>query len=128
MKVVAAGSAEPSLKPLDYKRSALGFKQISMDIDVILFINTVFGVYLVSSEAIYRNMTIPEGVAHIEQHYTADELKNITSFSDLHDLRDANMTLPFPDDCGKSGWLEFANVVIEAFDLKLQKDAVEETR
>ena len=38
------------------------------------------------------------------------------------------MTLPFPDDCGKHGWLEFANDVIEAFDLKLQKDMAEEIR
>lgn len=41
MKVVAAGSAKPSLKLPDNKRSALGFKQISMGIDVILFIHTV---------------------------------------------------------------------------------------
>ena len=73
------------------------------------------------NELVYREMTVSEGVAHIEQHYTTDELKKITCFSDLHELRDANMTLPFIDDCGKSEWLEFANAVIETFDLKMQK-------
>ena len=80
------------------------------------------------AQTIYRDMTVQEGVTHVEQHYTKGELKNIASFSDLHERRDANMTLPFPDDCGKHGWLEFANDVIEAFDLKLQKDKAEEIR
>lgn len=70
-----------------------------------------------------RGMTVPNGVVHIEQHYTTVDMKNITCFSDLHELRDANMTLPFPSDCGNSKWLEFA--VIEAFDLKLQSSLEE---
>ena len=71
-------------------------------------------------DVIYRGMTLTQGVAYVEQHYSTDELKGITCFSDLHELRDANMTLPFPDDCGKEEWLEFANSVIESFDLKFR--------
>ena len=68
----------------------------------------------------YRGMTVSDGIDHIKQHFSVEEIKNISCFADLHELRDANMTLPFPEDCGNSKWLEFSNAVIEAFDLKLQ--------
>lgn len=75
------------------------------------------------NEPCYRGMTVPEGVAYVEQHYNANELKDTTCFADLHEVRDANMTLPFPDDVGDGKWLDFANSVIEAFDLKYQQNA-----
>lgn len=66
----------------------------------------------------YRGMTVAEGVEHIESHYAFADLEKVEGFSDLHDLRDANMTLPFPEDVGNSDWMAFANTVIHAFDMK----------
>ena len=71
----------------------------------------------------YRGLSITKGVAHIEQHFTASELKSIHHFADLHKLCDANMTLPFPEDCGDASWLRFSNAVIAAFDLDKQTKA-----
>lgn len=68
----------------------------------------------------YRGLSIVEGVAHIERHFSISEMKSIHHFADLHKLCDANMTLPFPEDCGNTSWLSFANAVIAAFDLNKQ--------
>ena len=70
----------------------------------------------------YRGMSVSKGVEAIESRYTYDEIKNIKCFADLHEIRDANMTLPFPSDCGQSGWLNFVNTVIEEFDLRVQQN------
>ena len=77
---------------------------------------------------VYRGMTVAEGVAHVEKHYSATDMRNVNRFSDLHELCDANMTLPFPDDCGKHGWLEFANEVVAEFDLKMKQETAEQER
>lgn len=77
------------------------------------------------NEQIYRGMTVGEGVTHVEQHFTARDLKNVTGFSDLHEICDANMTLPYHDDCNASDWMEFANAVIGAFDRKYHTGAAE---
>ena len=74
----------------------------------------------INGELNYRGITVADGVAHVEQHYTVDEIKQVTCFSDLHELLDANMTLPFPEDCGNTSWLNFSNAVIAAFDLKIK--------
>jgi len=75
------------------------------------------------NEQIYRGMSVSEGVAHVEQHFTASELKNVTSFSELHEICDANMTLPYHNDCNASEWMEFGRAVIKAFDRKYQTGA-----
>jgi hypothetical protein len=71
-----------------------------------------------ATELVYRDISVIEGVAHVEQQYTANDLKNVTCFSDLHEICDANITLPFHEDCNDSAWMAFANAVIEAFDQK----------
>ena len=75
----------------------------------------------------YKGMTVFDGVKHVESYFTANELKGVLSFSDLHELKDANMALPFPEDCNDTAWLTFANAVVESFDRRLQsgkKDSV----
>lgn len=64
----------------------------------------------------YRGMSVNDGVKHIESHYTASELEGVLGFADLHELCDANMTLPFPEDVGTDQWLAFSNTVIKRFD------------
>lgn len=71
-----------------------------------------------ANEQVYREMTVADGVTYIEQNYTANDLKNVTCFSDLHEICDANMTLPFHDDCNDETWMAFANAIIKAFDQK----------
>ena len=63
----------------------------------------------------YRGMSVQEGVKHIESQYPVEAIKRITRFSDLHEISDANMALPFCEDVGSTKWLAFANAVIKKF-------------
>ena len=69
-----------------------------------------------SNELAYRGITVSEGVALIEAQLSEKEHVSASSFSDLHDYRDANTLLPFHEDVGNTEWLAFANSVIEMFD------------
>ena len=70
----------------------------------------------------YRGMNISDGIAHIERHFHVTDLETVTCFSDLHEVRDANMTLPYYDDCNSNAWLVFVNAVIAGFDKKYEEN------
>ena len=75
-----------------------------------------------AGEQTYRGMTISSGVKHVESHYSLSTLGKITEFADLHEIRDANLTLPFNNDVGRVAWLKFANAVIAQFDADRRKE------
>lgn len=64
----------------------------------------------------YRGMSVPEGVKYIESHYPAQIIEGVARFSELHEISDANIALPYFEDVGSRQWLAFANAVIVEFD------------
>ena len=76
--------------------------------------------FAISAMLTYRKMSVAEGVIRVEQSFTKLDLQNITCFSDLHEICDANTILPYHEDCNDLGWIKFANAVIDAFDKKYQ--------